>query len=46
MDRQASYALSVLAPDLDDEQTNRNQARDRFREFVLEFRFDNAFIYR
>jgi DNA replication licensing factor MCM5 len=46
MDRQSVYSLSVLAPDVDDAQQSRNQIKEQFREFILEFRFDNAFIYR
>ncbi|MCJ1446672.1 MAG: minichromosome maintenance protein 5 [Stictis urceolatum] len=46
MDRQSVYSLSVLAPDLDDAQQTRNQIKEHFRDFILEFRFDNAFLYR
>ncbi len=46
MDRQSVFSLSVLAPDVDESENSRNQIKDRFREFILDFRLDNAFIYR
>ena len=46
MDRQSVYSLSVLAPDLDGSENSRSQIQNRLREFILEFRLDNAFIYR
>lgn len=46
MDRQSSYALSVLAPDLDSQAYLRNEQLGELREFILDFRIDGAFIYR
>ncbi|KAI4157011.1 MAG: hypothetical protein LQ342_008551 [Letrouitia transgressa] len=47
MDRQSAYALSVLPPDRDDiDEDSKSQIQARLRDFILEFRLDNAFIYR
>ena len=46
MDRQSVYSLSVLPPDFDAAQNSRTQIQSQLREFILEFRLDNAFIYR
>jgi len=46
MDRQSVYSLNVLAPDPDASEDSRSQVQDHLREFILEFRLDNAFIYR
>ncbi|MCJ1363999.1 minichromosome maintenance protein 5 [Acarospora aff. strigata] len=46
MDRQSVYALSVLTPDNDGTEDSRTHIESQLREFVLEFRLDNAFIYR
>ncbi|KAI9740475.1 MAG: minichromosome maintenance protein 5 [Cirrosporium novae-zelandiae] len=48
MDRRSTYTVSgVLLPDIDgNEETQRSRIQARLREFVLEFRLDNAFIYR
>ena len=46
MDRQSAYSLSVLAPDPDASEDSRSQIQAQLREFILEFRLDNAFIYR
>lgn len=46
MDRQSAYALSVLNPDRDGNEDSRTRIESQLREFVLEFRLDNAFIYR
>lgn len=46
MDRQSVYSLSVLAPDPDDSEGSATQTKAQLREFILEFRLDNAFIYR
>lgn len=46
MDRQSVYSLSVLAPDPDASEDSRSQTQAYLREFILEFRLDNAFIYR
>ena len=46
MDSQRPYALSVLAPDPDARDDSRYQTQQDLRNFILEFRLDNAFIYR
>lgn len=46
MDRQPAYSLSVLAPDPDASEDSRSQIQNQLRDFILEFRLDNAFIYR
>lgn len=46
MDQRSVYSLSVLAPDPDASEDSRSQIQDHLREFILEFRLDNAFIYR
>lgn len=46
MDRQPVYSLSVLAPDQDANEESRSQIQSQLRDFILEFRLDNAFIYR
>lgn len=46
MDRQPVYSLSVLAPDPDANDDSRTQIKNELRDFILEFRIDNAFIYR
>ncbi len=46
MDRQPVYSLSVLAPDPDAVDDSRSQIQAHLRNFILEFRLDNAFIYR
>lgn len=46
MDRQSVYSLSVLTPDQDGTEDSRTHIESQLREFVLEFRLDNAFIYR
>ena len=46
MDRQSVYSLSVLAPDPDQHEDSRSQIQAQLREFILEFRLDNIFIYR
>lgn len=46
MDRQPVYSLSVLAPDQDAHDESRSQIQSQLRDFILEFRLDNAFIYR
>ena len=45
MDVRSVYSLSVLAPDTDS-QNSRTQTQTQLRQFILEFRLDNAFIYR
>ena len=46
MDRRSVYSRSVLAPDPDASEDSRSQIQAYLREFILEFRLDNAFIYR
>ncbi|EPE33762.1 Nucleic acid-binding protein [Glarea lozoyensis ATCC 20868] len=46
MDRQSVYSLSVLPPDYDNEQDTRGQVQAQLEQFILQFRLDNAFIYR
>ena len=46
MDVQQPYSLSVLPPDPDASEDSRSQVQSHFRDFILEFRLDNAFIYR
>ncbi|KAI9818235.1 MAG: minichromosome maintenance protein 5 [Thelocarpon impressellum] len=46
MDRQSVFSLSVLAPDYGDNEDSRGQIQQQLCDFVLEFRLDNAFIYR
>lgn len=46
MDRQSVFALSVFTPDHEGVDDSRTQIESQLREFVLEFRLDNAFIYR
>lgn len=45
MDRQSVYSLSVLPPEYDSEDT-RGQIQAQLEQFILQFRLDNAFIYR
>ena len=46
MDRQSIFSLSVLAPEEGENEGSRTHIRDQLRDFILEFRLDNAFIYR
>ncbi|KAI9662776.1 MAG: minichromosome maintenance protein 5 [Trizodia sp. TS-e1964] len=46
MDRQSVFSLSVLPPDFGDKGDTRGQILNRLRDFILEFRLDNAFVYR
>ena len=46
MDKQSIFSLSVLAPDFDEGEDSRTHIRDQLRDFILEFRLDNAFTYR
>ncbi|CZR56815.1 probable cell division control protein nda4 [Phialocephala subalpina] len=45
MDRQSVYSLSVLPPEYENEDT-RGQIQTQLEQFILQFRLDNAFIYR
>lgn len=45
MDRQSVFSLSVLPPEYDNEDT-RGQIQAQLEQFILQFRLDNAFIYR
>lgn len=46
MDRQSVYSLSVLPPDYDNNEDTRGQIQSQLEQFILQFRLDNAFIYR
>ncbi len=46
MDRQSVYSLSVLAPEHDETEDSYGQIEQQLYDFILEFRLDNAFIYR
>lgn len=46
MDTQRPYSLSVLAPDPEDREDSLVQIQSRLRDFILDFRLDNAFVYR
>ncbi|KAI9749899.1 MAG: minichromosome maintenance protein 5 [Chaenotheca gracillima] len=46
MDKQSVYSLSVLAPDYGENEDSRSQTQQQLVDFILEFRLDNAFIYR
>jgi hypothetical protein len=45
MDRESVFSLSVLPPEYDNEDT-RGQIQAQLEQFILQFRLDNAFIYR
>ncbi len=46
MDRQSVFSLSVLPPDQDASEDSRTHIQSQLRAFILEFRLDNAFVYR
>ena len=46
MDQQSVYSLNVLPADPDASEDSRTQIQSHLRDFILEFRLDNAFIYR
>ena len=46
MDRQSVFSLSVLPPDPDASEDSRTHIQSQLRAFILEFRLDNAFVYR
>lgn len=46
MDRQSVFSLSVLPPEDGDNENSRNQTQTQLEQFILQFRLDNAFIYR
>ncbi|KAI9828845.1 MAG: minichromosome maintenance protein 5 [Phylliscum demangeonii] len=46
MDKQSIFSLSVLAPDESENENSRLHIQQQLRDFILEFRLDNAFIYR
>ncbi|KAL8892996.1 MAG: hypothetical protein Q9192_005518, partial [Flavoplaca navasiana] len=46
MDRGSVFSSSVLPPDPDALDDSRSQIQAQLRNFILEFRLDNAFIYR
>ncbi|CAD6499208.1 BgTH12-04860 [Blumeria graminis f. sp. triticale] len=45
MDRQPVYSLNVLPPEYENEDT-RGQVQNQLEQFILQFRLENAFIYR
>lgn len=45
MDQRPTYSLSVLPPEYDNEDT-RGQVQLQLEQFILQFRLDNAYIYR
>jgi DNA replication licensing factor MCM5 len=46
MDRQSVYSLSVLPPDYENNDDTRGQVQVQLEQFILQFRLDNAFVYR
>ena len=46
MDRATVSTVSVLAPDPEIGGDSKSHIQTRLRDFILEFRLDNAFIYR
>jgi DNA replication licensing factor MCM5 len=46
MDRQSVFSLSVYPPDRDSNEDTRGQVQAQLEQFILQFRLDNAFIYR
>jgi len=46
MDKQSVYSLSVFPPDYGETDNLRGEIQRQLRDFILEFRLDNAFIYR
>ncbi|MCJ1310381.1 minichromosome maintenance protein 5 [Agyrium rufum] len=46
MDRQSVYTLSVLPHDEEAYENSKGKIQDQLRSFILEFRLDNAYIYR
>lgn len=46
MDKQSIFSLSVLTPDYGENGDSRTHIQDQLRDFILEFRLGNAFIYR
>jgi hypothetical protein len=46
MDRQSVYSLSVLPPDYENNDDTRGQVQAQLEQFILQFRLDNAFVYR
>ncbi|KAF4636206.1 hypothetical protein G7Y89_g1869 [Cudoniella acicularis] len=46
MDRQSVFSLSVLPPDYEGTEDTRGQIQAQLEQFILQFRLDNAFIYR
>ncbi|KAF7914432.1 uncharacterized protein EAF01_000838 [Botrytis porri] len=46
MDRQSVFSLSVLPPEYGDNEDTRGQVQSQLEQFLLQFRIDNAFIYR
>jgi len=46
MDARSAYSLSVLAPLQDGQTEPRTEIQAKFKEFILAFQLDGAFIYR
>jgi DNA replication licensing factor MCM5 len=46
MDGQSVYSLSVLAPDYENDRSNRVIIQKQLENFILEFQLGNTFIYR
>lgn len=46
MDRQSVYSASVLNPDYGENEDSPGHIQQQLCDFILEFRLDNAFIYR
>ncbi|KAG9243924.1 MCM2/3/5 family-domain-containing protein [Calycina marina] len=47
MDRRTAYSLSVLQPDFESNTGDtRGQVQNQLEQFILQFRLENAFIYR
>jgi len=46
MDVRSVYSLSVLPPDYDSNDDTRGQIQAQLEQFILQYRLDNAFIYR
>ena len=45
-DQRRPYSLSVLAPDPEARDDSRVQIQHDLRDFILDFRLDNSYIYR
>ena len=45
-DQRRPYSLSVLAPDPEARNDSRVHVQQELRDFILDFRLDNSYIYR